>query len=201
MHKYEITIITKEDLKEDVVKKEIESLGGKIIKSDALGQKQLAFPIKKETAGYYTAVIFEMEPEKLLDLNRKLSLKNEIIRHLIIISRVDRIAAQEQARPEKKETEEVAEAAVEAPEEKVAEEPVVEEKPAKPAKKPVAIEKAPEAEIVEVPTEKPKEVKKPARKASGKSAKDAEADAKEPEVSTEERLKALDQKLDELLKE
>lgn len=215
MHKYEITFITKEDLKEAAVKKEIDGLDGKIISTNGLGQKQLAFQIKKETAGYYTAVLFEMEPEKVLELNRKLSLKSEIIRHLIIASRVDRIAALEQIKQGKKVTEEAL-----APQEETVEpfdKARGEEKPTE-----ITKEIAPETEVVEAPAKKEKKPLdeaqgKPAKKAAAKSpeapeekapekprfksAKEAEAEAKKPEVSTEDRLKALDEKLDELLKE
>src|SRR3990167_6595197 len=99
MNKYEITIITKEPLdtalepssraevqgkdeKEAPVKKEIETLGGKVLGVNSLGQKQFVYPIKKETAGFYTVINFEIEPTKVLELNQKLGLKTEILRHL-----------------------------------------------------------------------------------------------------------------------
>lgn len=182
MNKYELTIITGEDKKDSAVKKEIESLGGKITDVQSLGQKQLAYPIKKETAGFYTAVSFEMAPEKILEFNRKLGLNNEIIRHLIITAKAV------QTEPEK---------------EKIIEKPKV--KTTEIVEKPLAIEKEPadvlalvdkpEKEIIEAPkiTKKPIKKEKTAEKTQEKPAEET--------ASAEDRLKALDEKLKELLKE
>ncbi|MBM2821038.1 MAG: ribosomal protein, partial [Candidatus Berkelbacteria bacterium] len=95
MEKYEITIITKEpfdtahgkDTKDTPVKKEIESLGGKILNVQSLGQKQMAYQIKKETAGFYTVITLEIDPTKVLELNKKFGLKQEILRHLILVAK------------------------------------------------------------------------------------------------------------------
>ena len=197
MNKYEITFITKEDLKAEPVKKEIESLGGKIGVVNNVGQKQLTYPIKKETAGYYTAVEFELEGEKVLELNKKLSLKNEILRHLIITAKAVKIEAPVEKKEKKVEVTAIAEPrpeAIEIAPEKAITEPLPTE--IKEVEKPA--EKASE----EDKTEKPKKMAaKPLDETRGKSAKQAEADAKEESVSTEDRLKALDEKLDELLKE
>jgi small subunit ribosomal protein S6 len=185
MNKYEITIITKEDEKEKPIKKEIEGLGGKVITVNSVGQRQMVFPIKKETAGYYTVVLFEIDPTKVLELNKKLGLNQEILRHLILVAKAAKIEAPKPIKVEPK----------------IAVKPIekVEEKPKEVAEK--------EEEITK-PVEKPKEEKKPAKKAVKKieaptepkvspAAKAIEAE----EISSEERLKALDKKLDELLKE
>ena len=65
MKNYEITFITSEDLKEKAVKDTIEKFGGKILKTDSLGEKQFAYKIEKQNKGFYTTAIFEMEPEKV----------------------------------------------------------------------------------------------------------------------------------------
>jgi len=196
MANYEITIITSQDVKDAPVKKEIETLGGKILAVNSLGQRQLAYPIKKETAGYYTVINFEIDPGKVLELNKKLGLSQEILRHIILVAQAAKIEA-----PKPVET-------------KIAEKPVekVEEKPQKVAEK--------EAEIAK-PVEKAAAKKKPAKKAAKKIETPKETPleppagvtATEPKVSpaaqeieaekmsAEERLKALDKKLDELLKE
>ena len=86
MKQYEITIISKEEktAKDKLASKEIEDLGGKVLKTDPLGQKQFAYPIKKEQAGFYSVSLFEINPEKLFDLNKTLSLNDDILRYLII---------------------------------------------------------------------------------------------------------------------
>lgn len=178
--KYQITIITNEpfdtsqgkDEKEKPVKKEIESLGGKILDIQPLGQKKFSFPIKKETAGFYTTIHFEIEPTKVLELNKKLGLKQEILRHLILISKAAKIEAPK--KPDLKPIKEIT-------------------KP-----KPAEIE-APKIEKEKI--EKPEPAKKPAPRPAKPQVSKTTQELEKETVSTEERLKALDKKLDELLKE
>lgn len=162
---YEITFLTKEDLKEKPVLKEIESFDGKVISTATLGQKQLSYRIQKEKEAYFTTVVFEINPEKLVDLNRKINLKDEILRHLIVTFKMKetplKVAKKEEV------------PSLEKPE-------ISEEKKEVEIKKEVV--KAPKK--VRIPALKPKKVEKP-----------------EIELGEEERLKALDEKLDELLKE
>jgi len=206
MNKYEITIITKEDTKGAPVKKEIESLGGKILGVTSIGQRQFVFPIKKETAGYYTVINFEIEPTKVHDLNKKLTLVPEILRHIILAAKAVKIEAPRVKKmPEKEKVIEK----IEAPEvPKIAGEPVVGPRPISPGlKKPAKEEKV---EIEKVP-EKEKPVKKPVKKPELVPVTEAAKASQRPaslgleieaeELSADERLKALDKKLDELLKE
>lgn len=166
MNQYEITFITKEDTKEVPIKKEIESLEGKILQVDSLGEKQFAYKIKKESRGIYTTVAFEMAPEKVLELNRQLGLKEEILRFLILTKKAAKIPL-----PAK---------------EKLVTKPTV--------RKPVEI--APVVQIQEKP-----QPKIPAKPVKAAPAKITEVAGLPAEIGDEERLKALDKKLDELLKE
>ena len=189
MNQYEITFITKEEKDDTIVKDLITSLDGKILSSSSLGEKQLAYKIKHENRGFYATFIFELSPEKILELNKKLSLKEEVLRFLIITAKAAHI---ELLKPEKaiKEIEAVK------PEEML-EAPVEKEEITKPAKiitkkeiiKPIV---KPVAKPIEKPVEKP--VEKP------KVTKEVTEIEKE-ETDEEDRLKALDKKLDELLKE
>lgn len=185
MNKYEITIMTREDLKEAPVKKEIEALDGKILSAVSLGQKQLIYQIKKESAAYYTVIIFEIEPTKLTDLNQKLNLSPEILRHLILIAKKIKIARPKKIAKEPSLTKATEDEKVEEKEEPV-EAPIPIKKIAKP--KPFDSLDATRDKSAQDKLEAPK------------VAKAVEKIQKE-EDSTEERLKALDKKLDELLKE
>lgn len=177
MKQYEITIITKEDLKEKPIVKEIESLGGKIIIVNSLGQKQLAYPVKKEKIAFYTSILFEIEGEKIIELNRKLGLKEEILRHLIIIAKEAKIQPEKKVAKVKTKTEEIKETVIKPSET----EKVIAQKEEKPIGKP----KAPKKQVL--PTKKPTPKKETAPPSAG--------------VDEKERLEALDKKLDELLKE
>lgn len=150
MKQYEITFITKEDLKEKPVKADIEALGGKILNISSIGQKQFTYTIKKEKAGIYTTVVFEIAPEKLMELNHKLSLKEDILRHLIILYKAAKVEVPRLPKPEKTLPEPLKE--LEAPKEEIIKEkPLV--KKAEPKKKVVKAPKpSKEAEKIEEET-------------------------------------------------
>ena len=209
---YEITFITREEPKDSSVKADIEALGGRILSISNMGQKTFVYPIGKDKSGFYSTYLFEIEPEKLQDFNRKLALEEEILRHLIIAIRpseeaivtgAEKMAALEvkpvESLPEKTETEIIAEPEL-----------ALEIEPEK------SIEIASETEIVaeeaEEKIEEPKKtakaetkkteekVEKPAKKEKSKeTVKETKPDV--PAEDEEERLEALDKKLEELLKE
>lgn len=193
MKNYEITFITKEDQKDKPVKTILENLGGKILSVSSIGQKTFAYPIKKEKAGFYTTVNFEIESEKVIDLNKKLALEEDILRFLIIA--VTHTAQMAQLPTKTKETEIIPE-----PEKELIPEP----------EKEIIVETIKEEKI-----EKPKKIAKPkvkpAEKPTGqsplggakkvsKAVEELTESLAEP-VSESERLDALDKKLEELLKE
>lgn len=91
MNKYEMMFIVKATMESDevkktadTVKKTIESLKGKVVEMKELGEKKFAYPIKKELNGYYYVVQCEMTKEAEAELTRKVSLDENILRHLII---------------------------------------------------------------------------------------------------------------------
>jgi len=209
MKEYEITFITKEpfdaapsiklgtsqgkDPKEKPVKAEIEALGGKILNVSSIGQKNFTYPIKKEKSGVYTTVVFEMDPQKLLDLNKKIGLKEDILRHLIILYKAAKVEMPKMPKvpkPEKTLPKEP---------EKLPEPSFTKVTEGKPAKK-----VTPQKEIRQLAEKKPVEVAKPKVPKEVDLSAVASAKAEEIEketISEEERMKELDKKLDELLKE
>jgi small subunit ribosomal protein S6 len=89
--KYELTVIfSPETTSKDLTKasKEIESLvtdeGGKTIKREDWGLKEIATPIKKYSKGVYRFYKIEMPPEAIKKLNDKFKLSEQIIRHLFV---------------------------------------------------------------------------------------------------------------------
>ena len=200
MNQYEITIITKENLKGEPAKKEIDALGGKVLNITEPDQRQFAYQVKKESSGYYTTIVCEVAPEKVLELNKRLGLNADVLRHLIITYKaavtppkpaavkpvvppavIPAQEIEEIREPERKEEPITEEKVPEIKEEKKEE---VKEKKAKPVKKAVKKEEEPK-KVVEEPIIKSREAQEAIQK----------------ELSAEDRLKALDKKLDELLKE
>lgn len=77
--------LTEKDLP-DVLKKikgAIEELGGEFVKEENLGNKKLAYPIKRVFRGFYLLVIFKISAEKIKILDQKLKLTPEVLRFLI----------------------------------------------------------------------------------------------------------------------
>jgi len=91
MNNYEMMFIVKTTMESDEVKKTAESVKkivenekGKVAEFKELGEKKLAYPIKKEINGYYFVMQFEATKEAEAEINRKASIDENILRHLII---------------------------------------------------------------------------------------------------------------------
>jgi len=66
------------------VRAQIKELSGEAKKEYISEKKKLAFQIKKQSFGFYATVVFEMEPEKIDELNTFLRSNSDILRHMII---------------------------------------------------------------------------------------------------------------------
>ena len=94
MRKYEIMYILKADLDEEARKAQNEKLakiitdnGGTVNKTDetSLGLRDLAYPIKKETKGYYVVLKVTMGNEAFSEFNRLVRIDGNVLRHLIVV--------------------------------------------------------------------------------------------------------------------
>ena len=91
MNNYEMMFIVKATMEADQVKATAEGMknivtaeGGKVVELKELGEKKLAYPIKKEINGYYFVMTVEATKEAEAELNRKAGLDENILRNLII---------------------------------------------------------------------------------------------------------------------
>ncbi len=91
MHTYETLFIIHPDLDESDINKAIEAVqdvitaeGGKILKVDVWGRRQLAYVIQKKTDGFYVLIYFEAPATLIAELNRRYKLADAIMRHLVI---------------------------------------------------------------------------------------------------------------------
>ena len=91
MNKYEMMFIGKATMESENVKATAESikklvtdLKGNVVEYKELGEKKLAYPIKKELNGYYFLMQLEATKEAEAELNRKAGLDENVLRHLII---------------------------------------------------------------------------------------------------------------------
>jgi len=93
MRKYEVMYILKADLDEAARKEAMEAIhailtknGGTITKVDeTLGLRDLAYPIKDLTKGYYVVLKVSMGNETINEFNRLVRINPNVLRHLIVV--------------------------------------------------------------------------------------------------------------------
>lgn len=91
MKNYEIMFIVRPTLGEDEIKKVIENFGkvltdngAKIVDKKDMGQRELAYEIKKFKSGYYYIYEIEANDDKSIkEFDRLALISNDIVRHLI----------------------------------------------------------------------------------------------------------------------
>jgi len=79
--------LSEDNLKEEEkkIKEMILNNGGQIAQSNLSELKDLFYPIKHETKGYFGVINFTLEPEKLKNLNKEWKFNANILRFLITI--------------------------------------------------------------------------------------------------------------------
>jgi len=73
--------------------------GGQIAKADRWGRRRLAYPIDKLTEGYYLLVECAADPADIKELDRVLSLADEVIRFKTVVLPEKRVKAPAVATP------------------------------------------------------------------------------------------------------
>lgn len=91
MNSYYLTLVLKNDLDDgkrkallDDVKKKALGAKGKIEKEDNWGGRDLAYPIKHQTKGYYIHLQFEVDPKSVKGLDKVLEVEEDILRYLLV---------------------------------------------------------------------------------------------------------------------
>lgn len=87
MNRYEAMAILPESLTEDEIEQgldrlsaKIKELGGSASKASRMGRKTFARPMKKQTIGEYALLRFELDGQKITELQQELKLDNAIFR-------------------------------------------------------------------------------------------------------------------------
>ncbi len=94
MKTYELTYIISSRLTGDEMAgliKDIESFiqekQGVIITSQKTAAQPLAYPINKQSSGYFATLVFQMEESGVAPLKAKLEKEKEVLRHLLLIKK------------------------------------------------------------------------------------------------------------------
>ena len=91
MKDYEIMFILSTQLTDEEKKANIELVettltkaGAVELKTEVLGEKKLAYPIKKKENGYYVLTLFQIDGTKLTEVEAKLNITEAILKYMIV---------------------------------------------------------------------------------------------------------------------
>jgi small subunit ribosomal protein S6 len=93
MKNYEAVYIFDTQLPEERVNEKLDryhgmltdGAGAEVSAVDHWGRRQLTYPIRKRTAGYYVVAQFRAEPKALPEYERLLKLDEELLRYLVVL--------------------------------------------------------------------------------------------------------------------
>ena len=83
--KYELTFLTKEEIELKNIKDIIASYKGKVISEEKLGERTLAYAIKKNHTALFFTLQIEIDKKKVLEFKNKLNLNEKILRYLLLV--------------------------------------------------------------------------------------------------------------------
>lgn len=84
MQKYDLTVLVQKADIGDKIEKAVVAAGGRAGRMIEMGKKQLAYPIKKLSEAVFLSWTLELPAEVVLQLNRKLTIDKDIVRHLLV---------------------------------------------------------------------------------------------------------------------
>lgn len=103
MNRYLLTLVLKADLDEKTRKDLLQAMlkkalgtDGKIVKEDLWGNRELAYPIKKQTKGYYAHFELESDPSVVKSLDKILKVEEDILRSLFVRNDIKKVKVRKQ---------------------------------------------------------------------------------------------------------
>jgi len=88
---YELTYIVNPNLSDEQIAAQtnkvrsfINELAGEVKNEKLWEKRRLAYPIKKQGYGFYVTAEFNIEPQNIIELDKKIKLEQNILRHLLI---------------------------------------------------------------------------------------------------------------------
>lgn len=104
MRPYEVMVIYDPSLEEDAIRAAVDrstelvrTRGGNPGRVDRWGKRRLAYEIRHQREGYYVLIEATAEPAAMAELDRQLSLADDVLRHKVI-RLPDRVAGRSQRR-------------------------------------------------------------------------------------------------------
>ncbi|MEZ4589637.1 MAG: 30S ribosomal protein S6 [Chloroflexota bacterium] len=93
MREYEVTVIFQSSLDDEARAALVGRVSGWLTHSDqeadkpvpnVWGQRRLAYPIRKQTEGYYILFDAKLDPERLSDIERNMQYADGVLRYMIV---------------------------------------------------------------------------------------------------------------------
>ena len=88
---YETLVLLSPELAEDNRKEILESLasivdreGGKMVETDDWGMRQLAYPVQKQTRGYYVRMVYDAPGALVAELERNIRITDGIFKFMTV---------------------------------------------------------------------------------------------------------------------
>jgi ribosomal protein S6 len=185
---YEITFITKTEEDFKIVKNTLSKSKVKIISEESLGRKKFAYSIKKEDAGYYHFIFFDIKPSQINKITEDIQSIKQVIRFLIIKYPQDIVKKIENAIYQK--TKEKSKS-----QDKTENDTLLKEKISQDEDEEINANKKPTKKVQK------KTVKSIKKKIDSKKPKVKKSTDQDMKNNEQERIKKLEEKLDELLKD
>jgi small subunit ribosomal protein S6 len=71
----------------EAIQQIVEKEGGAVVRTEAMGRRKLAYPIKKKTEGHYTLFEIEGSGQEIAELERRMRVNDAVMRFITV--RVD----------------------------------------------------------------------------------------------------------------
>ncbi|MBQ1887502.1 MAG: 30S ribosomal protein S6 [Firmicutes bacterium] len=90
MNKYEVMFVLDPALDDEKKAAAVEAVkgiiadAGEVTEVNEWGLRKLAYPILKKTEGYYVVMQFDAQPELPKELDRRLRISDNFLRHIIV---------------------------------------------------------------------------------------------------------------------
>ena len=90
MNKYEVLFVLDPALDDEKKAAAVEAVkgiiadAGEVTEVNEWGLRKLAYPILKKTEGYYVVMQFDAQPELPKELDRRLRISDDFLRHIIV---------------------------------------------------------------------------------------------------------------------
>ena len=91
MNKYEIMFVVRPDMEEAEIRKTAESMKkvltdakANILEDKPMGQRELAYEVRKFNTGYYFLLVVEATPEAEEEFKRVARINESLLRHIVV---------------------------------------------------------------------------------------------------------------------